>query len=171
MHGSAGYGDPLTVGTAGEREQLGAFLEDYRTRLGATLDGLTEEEARRSLVPSRTTLLGLVKHLVFVQGVWFTEAVTGTPRRDLGLPATPEEYFVLTEQDTIDSVRAAYREACEVARRRVEGRSLDEVVTGHRSGPRTLRWIHLQCLRELAHHCGHADILREQILAARGAGR
>ncbi|SDD84557.1 DinB family protein [Auraticoccus monumenti] len=161
--------DPFTVGEAGERVQLEAFLDHYRAALEATLDGLSEEEARRSLVPSRTTLLGLVKHLVFVQGVWFTEAVTGTPRRELGLPATPDEYFVLTEQDTIDSVRAAFREACDVARRQVEGRSLDEVVTGHRFGPCTLRWIHLQCLRELAHHCGHADILREQILAARGS--
>jgi hypothetical protein len=28
-----------------------------------------------------------------------------------------------------------------------------------------LHWVYLQVLRELAHHCGHADILREQILA------
>jgi hypothetical protein len=42
---------------------------------------------------------------------------------------------------------------------------LDAVVTGHRAGPRTLRWVYLQVLRELAHHCGHADILREQVLA------
>jgi hypothetical protein len=25
--------------------------------------------------------------------------------------------------------------------------------------------VYLQVLRELAHHCGHADILREQVLA------
>jgi len=42
---------------------------------------------------------------------------------------------------------------------------LNVVVTGHRAGPRTLRWVYLQVLRELAHHCGHADILREQVLA------
>jgi hypothetical protein len=44
------------------------------------------------------------------------------------------------------------------------------VVRGHRGGPRTLRWVYLQVLRELAHHCGHADILREQVLA-QDAGR
>jgi hypothetical protein len=38
-----------------------------------SLDGLTEQEARRRLVSSRTTLLGLVKQ------VWFAEAVSGTP--------------------------------------------------------------------------------------------
>ena len=30
-----------------------------------------------------------------------------------------------------------------------------------------LSWILLHVLRELAQHCGHADILREQILATR----
>ena len=48
---------------------------------------------------------------------------------------------------------------------RVAGMGLETVVTGHRTGPRTLRWVHLQVLRELAHHCGHADVLREQVLA------
>jgi hypothetical protein len=29
-----------------------------------------------------------------------------------------------------------------------------------------LRWVYLHTLREFAPHCGHADILREQILSA-----
>jgi hypothetical protein len=41
---------------------------------------------------------------------------------------------------------------------------LDDIVTGHRFGPLTLRWIYIHVIREFAHHCGHADILREQIL-------
>ena len=36
-----------------------------------SLDALTEEEARLRLVPSKTTLLGLVKHVTYVEGVWF----------------------------------------------------------------------------------------------------
>ena len=28
-----------------------------------------------------------------------------------------------------------------------------------------VRWIYVHMIRELAQHCGHADILREQILA------
>ena len=35
------------------------------------------------------------------------------------------------------------------------------------TAPLPLRWIYLHLVRELAQHCGHADILREQILAAR----
>ena len=61
---------------------------------------------------------------------------------------------------------AAHRAACATARAAVADLPLDAVVTGHRSGPRTLRWVYLQVLRELAHHCGHADILREQVLAS-----
>jgi hypothetical protein len=42
---------------------------------------------------------------------------------------------------------------------------LDELVFGNRRGPLPLRWVYLHMLRELAQHCGHADILREQIVA------
>ena len=48
--------------TASERDQLESFLHDGRVEVVALLDGLTEEQARRRLVPSLTTLLGLVKH-------------------------------------------------------------------------------------------------------------
>ncbi|SHJ11357.1 Protein of unknown function [Tessaracoccus bendigoensis DSM 12906] len=44
---------------------------------------------------------------------------------------------------------------------------LDDVVPGNRGCPQPLRWIYLHTLRELAQHCGHADILREQLLARR----
>jgi len=147
-----------------ERSQLDAFVEDYRTALALTLDGLTEEQARRRLVSSATTLLGLLKHVTWMQRVWFEECVGGTSRRALGLVQSPDESFRLADDDTVASVTAAYREACATARTTIVGVGLDVVVTGHRSGPRTLRWVYLQVLREFAHHCGHADILREQIL-------
>ncbi|WP_031515811.1 DinB family protein [Streptomyces sp. NRRL F-5123] len=149
-----------------ERTQLDAFVEDYRSAIEAALDGLSEEQARRRLVTSATTLLGLLKHVTWMQRVWFEECVGGTPRRELGLVLGPDESFRLGDGDTIASVTAAHREACVTARAVVAGLPLDTVATGHRTGPRTLRWVYLQVLRELAHHCGHADILREQVLAA-----
>src|SRR5262252_6746440 len=79
------------------RAQFEAFLDEHRRELNRCLDGVTEEQARRSLVPSRTTLLGLVKHAAFVEKVWFDEAVTCRPRAELGLPPTPEESFILSE--------------------------------------------------------------------------
>lgn len=148
-----------------ERTQLDVFVEEYRSALEATLDGLTEEQARRRLVSSATTLLGLLKHVTWMQRIWFEECVGGTPRRELGLVQTPDESFRLAADDTVASVTTAHREACARARAVVAGLPLDAVVTGHRAGPRTLRWVYLQVLRELAHHCGHADILREQIRA------
>jgi hypothetical protein len=146
------------------RVQFEAFIDEHRTELGDSLDGLTEEQARRSLVPSRTTLLGLVKHATFVEKVWFDEAVSGRPRAEIGIPATPDESFVLDDHDTIATVRQAHREACEASRRATSSLGLDDIVRGNRRGPLPLRWVYLHVLRELAQHCGHADILREQIL-------
>ena len=147
------------------RVQFETFLDEHRAGLDACLDGLTEEQARRSLVPSRTTLLGLVKHATFVEKVWFDEAITCRPRTELGLPATPDESFVLEPGDTIDSVRRAHRDACAASRTACAALGLDDLLRGNRRGPLPLRWVYLHVLRELAQHCGHADILREQILA------
>ena len=146
------------------RDQFEVFIDEHRSHLNACLDGLTEEQARRSLVPSRTTLLGLVKHATFVEKVWFDEAVTAG-HAEIGLPATPDESFILHHDDTIAAVQQAHREACESSRRATAPLGLDDLVHGNRRGPLPLRWVYLHVLRELAQHCGHADILREQILS------
>ncbi len=152
-------GEPLEA-------QFEAFLDQHRLMLRGCLDGLTEEQARASLVPSKTTLLGLVKHAVFVERVWFDEAVTCRSRAELGLPAGADESFDLDDDDTVASVTQAHREACAASRRAVAGLGLDDLLHGNRRGPLPLRWVYLHVLRELAQHCGHADILREQVLAA-----
>src|SRR6478752_2623264 len=117
-----------------ERVQFEFFLDEHRAGLNACLDGLTEEQARRRLVPSRTTLLGLVKHATFVEKVWFDEAITGRPRSEIGIPATPDESFILDGGDTIDSVRSAHREACAKSRAAASPFGLDDVITGNRRG-------------------------------------
>jgi hypothetical protein len=147
------------------RSQFEAFLDEHRTALNDCLDGLTEEQARRSLVPSRTTLLGLVKHATFVEKVWFDEAVTCRSRVEIGIPATPDESFILDAGDSVASVQRAHREACEASRRAASSLGLDDLVHGNRRGPLPLRWVYLHMLRELAQHCGHADILREQLIS------
>jgi hypothetical protein len=146
------------------RTQFEAFLDEHRRALNNCLDGLTEEQVRRSLVPSRTTLLGLVKHATFVEKVWFDEAVTCRSRTEIGIPATPDASFVLDEDDTIATVRRAHRDACDASRRAISSLGLDDTVHGNRRGPLPLRWVYLHVLRELAQHCGHADILREQLI-------
>jgi hypothetical protein len=146
------------------RAQFEAFLDEHRRELNGCLDGVTEEQARRSLVPSRTTLLGLVKHATFVEKVWFDEAVTCRSRAEIGIPATPDESFILDDNDTIATVQQAHREACESSRRATSSLGLDDILRGNRRGPLPLRWVYLHMLRELAQHCGHAEILREQLL-------
>lgn len=143
---------------------LGAFLDEHRAALRSSLDGLTEEQARRSLVPSRTTLLGLLKHAVFVEKVWFEEAVTGRSRAEIGLPAHPDESFVLADDDTVASLLAEHEATCAASRAAVADLSADDLLPGNRRGPLPLRWVLVHVIRELAQHCGHADILREQIL-------
>jgi hypothetical protein len=146
------------------KAQLESFIDQHRAILHDSLTGLTEEQARRSLVPSRTTLLGLVKHAAFVEKVWFDEAVTGRSRVEIGIPDTPDESFVLADDDTIEKVQRAHREACDASRQATAGLHLDDLLPGNRRGPLPLRWVYLHVLREMAQHCGHADILREQIL-------
>jgi len=145
--------------------QFEAFLDEHRAALNRCLDGLTEEQARRSLVPSPTTLLGLVKHATFLEQVWFDEAVTGRSRAEIGIPADSGDSFLLADGDTIASVQRAHREAWAASRRATSSLGLDEVLGGYRRGPVPLRWVYLHVLRELAQHGGHADILREQILS------
>lgn len=164
MASASGASAEDVIGQAA-RVQFEAFIDEHRGALGRCLDGLTEEQARRSLVPSRTTLLGLVKHATFVEKVWFDEAVSCRSRAEIGIPGTPDESFVLNDSDTIAGVRQAHREACEASRRAVSSLRLEDTVHGNRRGPLPLRWVYLHVLRELAQHCGHADILREQILS------
>ena len=144
--------------------QFEAFLDEHRSELTRCLDGLSEEQARRSLVPSGTTLLGLVKHATFLEKVWFDEAVTCRPRAEIGIPASPDESFILDDDDTIATIEQAHLAACESSRRLTSTLQLEDILHGNRRGPLPLRWVYLHMLRELAQHCGHADILREQLI-------
>jgi hypothetical protein len=152
------------VVTLPAQAQFEAFLDEHRDALNSCLDGLTEEQARRSLVASQTTLLGLVKHATYVEKIWFDEAVTCRSRAEIGIPETSDESFILDDGDTIATIQHAHREACEASRRATSSLGLDDILRGHRRGPVPLRWVYLHMLREIAQHCGHADILREQLL-------
>lgn len=151
-----------------QRERIDELIDGYRAALHDSLNGLSEDEARRRLVPSATTLLGLVKHATFVEGVWFDQAVTGRSYDEIGIPSSVDESFALQPADTIASVQANYRARWEVSRQNVDGLGSDEMVDGR--GERHVWALHLQVLREFAHHAGHADILREQIMASRSSG-
>lgn len=156
---------PPTDWTTDLRTRLDELLEEYRAHLRAALDGLTEDEARARLVPSKTTVLGLLQHVTYVEAVWFGQAVTGQTLRDLGVASTPDRSFTLAAGATTASVLQAHEARCAVSRAILADLPLDHETTGR--GTRTVWALYLQVLRELAQHSGHADILREQLLAQR----
>ena len=159
--------EPVLI--ADERTQVEAFLDTNRDDLVETLEGLTEEQVRRRLVPSLTTLLGLVKHVTWAEQVWFHVGLAGRTREELGIPHENDPSWAVTGDDTIGSVVAEYRRVCAEAREIASAYTLDDLVQHNRRGPLTLRWLYLHMIEETARHAGHADILREQILAADGS--
>ncbi len=155
--------------TASERKTLVDLLADNRAEILRLLDGLTEDEVRRRLVPSLTTLLGLVKHASFAEQVWFHVTLTGRTREEIGLTYDIDDSFRLTPDDTIASISEEFRAVCAESDRLAAAHALDDTGEHRRLGPVNLRWMYVHMIEELARHAGHGDILREQILAARDA--
>jgi uncharacterized damage-inducible protein DinB len=157
------------VAVAGERETLEGFLEYHRRVISGKLRGLSEEEVRRRLVPSRTTLLGLVNHAAAVERNWFHHHLGGKPREEITGNARGDaaSWDVGTDK-TIAEVIAEFDSACATSRQIAAGFTLDQTVPRDELGPVSLRWIYVHIIREHARHIGHADILREQIDGATG---
>jgi uncharacterized damage-inducible protein DinB len=142
---------------AGEKETLLAFLDYLRVSVDRKLEGLSEDDARRRLVPSGTTLLGLVKHLTLVEAYWAQRRFAGS---DVVLRG---DGFELDPIDTVTSARHAYAEA----RQRTDAivaacTDLDRPLARGRHGL-TLRWMLAHLVEETGRHAGHADILRELV--------
>jgi hypothetical protein len=98
--------------------------------------------------------------------VWFHVSLAGHTRDELGIPHENDPSWEVTDADTIGSVLAEYLRVCGEAREIAAAYTLDDLVLHNRRGPLTLRWLYLHMIEETARHAGHADILREQILAA-----
>jgi hypothetical protein len=157
------------VSTAGEREVLEAFVDYFRRVVPAKLRGLSEEEARRRLVSSLTTPIGLVKHLAAVERGWFQHRLGGRPREEIAENSRGDDAsWHVGSDETVADVVAEYAAACATSREIAAGFALDDAVPHDRLGQVSLRWIYVHMIEELARHVGHADILREQIDGAVG---
>lgn len=149
---------------AAERELLEAFIDAYRAVIGAKLRGLSEDDARRSLVPSLTTLIGLVKHAAAVERNWFQHCLDQQPRERIGGNSFGDDAsWQVSPDETVADVIAEYAAVCARSRQIAAGFTLDDTVPHPRLGRVSLRYIYVHMIRELARHCGQADILREQI--------
>jgi hypothetical protein len=152
------------VCTAGERELLEGFLEYHRQVVAGKLRGLPEEDARRHLVPSLTTPIGLVKHAAAVERNWFQHCLGGRPREQItGNARGDDASWEAGPGETIAAVLAEYGESCAESRQIAAAFALDDTVPHDRLGEVSLRWIYVHMIREHARHIGQADILREQI--------
>ena len=160
-------GQPDSIGS--ERQVLEAFLDFHRQVLVSKVDGISENEARRRRVPSKTTLAGLIKHMIGVERGWFQEVLGGRNPEDIGPNVGGgEESWDLAEDETVSSLIKEYEQTCGQSRQTAARFALDDAVPEPDMGQVSLRWIYVHMIEESARHVGHADILREQTDGASG---
>ena len=160
-------GQPNSTGS--ERQVLEAFLDFHRQVLVSKVDGISENEARHRRVPSKTTLAGLLKHMIGVERGWFQEVLAGRKPEDIGPNVGGgDESWDLAENETVSSLIREYEQACEQSRQTAERFALDDAVPEPDLGQVSLRWVYVHMIEETARHVGHADILREQTDGAAG---
>jgi hypothetical protein len=161
--------DPEVAPYAGDERAVVSWLLDYhRHVLVRKVEGITDEEARMTIAPSDLTLLGLVRHLAYVEQYWFAEVF-------LGLNETAHwddpddrdrDFHPLPDDSLADALRLLHAEI-DRARRIATTTSFDACAVGQREGqPVSLRWIMVHLVEEYARHCGHADFLRQAIDSA-----
>jgi hypothetical protein len=132
-------------------------LDEARKGALRKLDGLSEEDARRSTVASGTNLAGLIQHLTFVESMWF-EQVVGGRSSARGIRSMRVDPSV-----TLRQLRSAYRASWAISDEIIKGLG-DGDAPVERNGKRhELRWAIDAVLGETRQHTGHADIIREQI--------
>ncbi|WP_433434768.1 DinB family protein [Nonomuraea sp. CA-141351] len=157
------------VSTGTEREVLEAFLDCQRRQIKAKVVGVPEEAARRRIVPSMTTLAGLIKHLTAVERNWFQRHLAQRDPADIpGNSRGDDQSWELRADDTLDHLIAEYDKVCQESRDIAAGFALDDTVPSKRLGRMSLRWIYTHMIEETAQHAGHADILRELIDGSTG---
>ena len=153
--------EPVPVTDEGELATALAFLDFQRSCVFKKVDGLSEEQLRRRLVASETTLLGLVKHCADGERWWFAHHLGGDPAY-----ADIDWTMVVPESVPAREVIADYRAAIAESDRHLAAAESPDTRTRlpvGDTGPRTLRWVLAHKNAEIARHLGHMDILREQI--------
>jgi uncharacterized damage-inducible protein DinB len=149
-----------------ERAGLLEFLGYKREALIASLDGLSDEQARMAPTASALSLLSLVKHSAIWERRWFQVIVAGRsfPNEWPEVRSDDEDStFRLADKDTIETVVADYREQIAASNEILDTVDVEAPCAWPEMSEQNLRWVALHMLEETAHHAGHADIIRETI--------
>jgi uncharacterized damage-inducible protein DinB len=154
----------------GEREQLDGFLDFLRGTVVLKAAGLTDEQARRQLVPSElTTVAGLVAHLTYVEHYWFAVVLDGRPDQWQDLFAEDiDAEFRLGLRTPIEQLVDDYVAECARSREVVARLDLTATGTTAKGEPVNLRWVIVHMIEETGRHAGHLDLLRELLDGSTG---
>ena len=167
-------GRPEPPLAAGETETLLGFLDYQRATLAWKCAGLDAVGLRAEVAASSMTLGGLLKHMAYVEDLWFSRWLNSQdpqPPWDTvdwdadhdwewhSAADDPPEQLRTLWQETVDRSRALVAEATSgvggldtLARRTWPGGEVP-----------SLRWILCHMIEEYARHNGHADLLRESV--------
>ena len=150
-----------------ERATLDAFLDDYRDIVVRKVSGVSDADARRPLVPSGTSVGGLVKHMRWAEYGWFDQLLQ--EKRDHNhRPHERSWEFAFLPDESLSTLVAEYQSQCDESRRIAARYPLDHEVPHVHFGSVSLRWIYVHMIEETARHTGQLDILREQLDGATG---
>jgi uncharacterized damage-inducible protein DinB len=156
--------DPLGV-QRNERETIEGALDWYRAVVQHKVEDLNLDQARDVLTPTGLSVLGVIKHLGWVERGWFREIFAGEEVEFIASEEDNSAEFLIDQDDTVESVLGFYRDEVERSRRIAGSSSLDDTSAGSTTfhGHVSLRWILVHMLEETARHAGHVDVMREKI--------
>lgn len=160
------------------KDDLQRYLQVGREAIVWKLDGCSDYDIRRPLVPTGTNLLGLVKHLSSVELGYFGDCF-GRPH-GIDLPWYDDDAEVnadmwATPEESRDEIVGLYHRAWAHADATIE--ELDLTAVGRvpwwppDRNEVTLHRILVHVATETHRHAGHADIVRELIDGAAGLRR
>jgi uncharacterized damage-inducible protein DinB len=154
--------------TGGEKESLHVSLNRHRDVVLWKLDGLTDEQLRRQVVPSGTSLLGLVKHLAAVEYSWFCQTFGRETEPLPFVDDDPDADLRVEPHESTADVLSFYARARAASDQVIDDHDVEDLGTAWFGDPVSLRWVLIHIVEETARHAGHMDIVRELIDGATG---
>ncbi|MEV8424853.1 DinB family protein [Streptomyces niveus] len=150
-----------------DRTQLTTFLDYARGTARAKCEGVSEENARKALLPGSPlmTMSGVINHLRWVEYYWFHVVFLGEEDRAPMTDEDPDREMRIAVDFPLTQLLDEYAEQSSLYRELVAGNDLDKQAQRTiRNGVHVdLRWIMHHLTEETARHNGHLDILREML--------